>query len=61
MSRIVLELLTVTILGYPMIHIYVVLHGNKEPYGRGFFCDDANLKHPYKAEEIRYIEYIFVA
>ena len=53
LSRLILELLVVTILGYPMLHIYVFLKGNLEPYGRGFFCDDQNLKHPYIEEEIR--------
>ena len=53
LSRLFIELLVVTILGYPMLHIYVFLKGNLEPYGRGFFCDDENIKHPYKEEEIR--------
>ena len=53
LSRIVLELVVVTILGYPMLHIYVLLKGNVEPYSRGFFCDDENLKHPFIEEEIR--------
>jgi len=52
LSRIVLELVVVTILGYPMLHIYVLLKGNVEPYSRGFFCDDENLKHPFIEEEI---------
>ena len=52
MSRIMLELLVLTILGYPMVHVYVFLQGDVEPYGRGFFCDDENLKHPFKEEEI---------
>ena len=53
LCRMLLELLVVTILGYPMLHIYVFLKGHVEPYGRGFFCDDENLKHPFKEEEIR--------
>ena len=53
MWKIILELLALSILGYPMLHIYVVLHGNWEPYARGFFCDDENLKHPFIEEEIR--------
>ena len=54
LARCALEFLAFIILGYPMLHIYVILQGNWEPYGRGFFCDDENLKHPYKEEAIRY-------
>ena len=38
-SRILLELLALFALGYPMLHIYVFLQGESEPYHRGFFCD----------------------
>jgi phosphatidate phosphatase len=60
LSRILLELVTITILGYPMLHIYVFLRGNLEPYGRGFFCDDQNLKHPFKEEEISISECVII-
>jgi len=60
LSRLFLELLVVTILGYPMLHIYVFLKGNLEPYGRGFFCDDQNLKHPYIEEEISITECVVI-
>jgi len=46
------EFLFVLCLGYPMLHIYVIFHGQVEPTKRGFFCDDESLKHPYKEEEI---------
>ena len=38
-SRLLLELLALCVLGYPMLHIYVILQGDAEPYTRGFFCD----------------------
>ncbi len=38
-SRILLELLALCLLGYPMLHIYVFLQGDAEPYERGFYCD----------------------
>jgi len=60
LSRLFLELLVVTILGYPMLHIYVFLKGNLEPYGRGFFCNDENIKHPYKEEEISITECVVI-
>jgi hypothetical protein len=31
----------------PMAYIYVIA-SHYEPYKRGFFCDDQNLKHPYR-------------
>jgi hypothetical protein len=29
--------------GYPMLHIYVFLQGDAEPYHRGFYCDGKNI------------------
>ena len=50
-ARVAIELCAILILIYPMAHIYVFTHG-KEPYDRGFFCDDQSIKHPYLEEEI---------
>ena len=50
--RVIIEVLAILVLVYPMLHIYVILQGNMKPYQRGFFCDDANLKHPNLEEEI---------
>lgn len=38
-SRFLIEIIFMTGFGYPMLHIYVHLQGNEEPYHRGFFCD----------------------
>ena len=35
----------------PMAYIYV-LTANYQPYQRGFYCDDQNIKHPYKEQTI---------
>ncbi len=47
-SRILLELLALSLLGYPMLHIYVFLQGDAEPYQRGFYCDGEIFSLPYK-------------
>ena len=52
LTRVVIEVLAILVLVYPMLHIYVILQGNMKPYQRGFFCDDASLKHPNVEEEI---------
>jgi hypothetical protein len=41
-ARVCLELLALFALGYPMLHIYVFLQGDAEPYHRGFFCDGSS-------------------
>ena len=51
-ARVVIEVCAMIILFYPMAHIYLFLHGDKEPYHRGFFCDDESIKHPIVDEEI---------
>lgn len=58
--RVVLEILAVLVLAYPMFHIYVILRGDAEPYLRGFFCDDENLKHPFLKEEITVGECVII-
>jgi len=39
LARVLLELLALFCFGYPMLHIYVFLQGDAEPYHRGFYCD----------------------
>ena len=51
-ARVAIELCALLILIYPMAHIYIFLHGDKEPYRRGFFCDDQSIRHPDLEEEI---------
>jgi phosphatidate phosphatase len=50
--RVGVEVIAMLVLGYPMLHIYVFLQGNIDPYKRGFFCDDESIKHPNLEEEI---------
>ena len=58
-ARVAIEFCAILILIYPMAHIYIFLHGDKEPYERGFFCNDESIKHPDLEEEIS--EYIAFA
>ena len=51
-TRVAIELCAILILIYPMAHIYIFLHGDKEPYKRGFFCNEESIKHPDLEEEI---------
>ena len=51
-ARVAIEFCAILILIYPMAHIYIFLHGDKEPYERGFFCNDESIKHPNLEEEI---------
>ena len=46
------EVLALIVCTIPLIHLYLVYGGDYEPYQRGFFCDDENLKHPYLDEQI---------
>ena len=39
LARVLLELLALFCFGYPMLHIYVFLQGDAEPFLRGFYCD----------------------
>ncbi len=51
-ARVVIEVVAILVLVYPMMHIYVFLQGDLEPFRRGFFCDDESIKHPDVDEEI---------
>lgn len=51
-ARVTIETLAILVLVYPMVHIYIFLQGDMEPYQRGFFCDDESIKHPNLEEEI---------
>jgi len=51
-ARVGAEVLALIVCTIPLIHLYLVYGGDYEPYQRGFFCDDENLKHPYLDEQI---------
>ena len=51
-TRIGVETLAFFVTSIPLIYMYLIEHGKVEPYHRGFFCDDENLKHPYLPETI---------
>ena len=52
MVRVGVEILALFLSCIPLIYLYLIRHGKKEPHVRGFFCDDENLKHPYLEEQI---------
>ena len=51
-TRVAVETLALLVTSIPLIYLYIVQLGQVEPYKRGFFCDDENLKHPYLDETI---------
>ena len=51
-AKVAIECCAMLVLLYPMAHIYVFLSGTKEPFHRGFYCDDQTIKHPVYDEEI---------
>lgn len=50
--RVILETVAILVTSIPLIYLYVVNTGDVEPFHRGFFCDDENIKHPYMEEQI---------
>jgi len=46
-----LEIFGLILLITPMAYIYV-FPGEYDPFHRGFYCDDQNLKHPYVAQTV---------
>jgi len=50
--RFAVEVLALLLCTIPLIFLYLVHGGDYEPYSRGFFCDDENLRHPYVEELI---------
>ena len=57
LSKGLVELGALTLISAPMLYFHI-LSPNYPPFVRGFYCDDQNLKHPYKEvrteHEIRY-------
>jgi len=46
--RLVIEITGLLVVSFPMMYIYLFTGGKKEPFQRGFYCDDESLKHPDK-------------
>ena len=46
-----IEVIAMVAMVMPMAYIYVIA-SRYEPYKRGFFCDDQNLKHPYRWDNL---------
>jgi phosphatidate phosphatase len=54
-----LEVFGLVILILPMAYIYVFAHPF-DPFHRGFFCDDVNLKHPYSEQTVPIVQCIII-
>lgn len=50
LAKAILQIVCLLGLLFPMAYVYVISN-NYEPYHRGFFCDDQNLKHPYTEQQ----------
>jgi hypothetical protein len=50
--RVILETIAILLTSIPLFYLYVINTGDVQPFKRGFFCDDENLKHPYSEEQI---------
>ena len=50
--RVILETAAILVSSVPLIYLYIANSGDVEPFHRGFFCDDENIKHPYREEQI---------
>ena len=44
--RLVIEITGLLIVSFPILYIYLFTGGKKEPFNRGFYCNDESLKHP---------------
>eukprot|EP00092_Neocalanus_flemingeri_P008740 GFUD01009413.1.p1 GENE.GFUD01009413.1~~GFUD01009413.1.p1 ORF type:complete len:369 (-),score=54.02 GFUD01009413.1:923-2029(-) len=59
LAKAFLEIVGLLILITPMAYIYVFA-SNFEPFHRGFFCDDQNLKHPYLPQTVPIIQCVLI-
>ena len=50
--RVILETCAILVTSIPLIYLYIANSGDVEPFRRGFFCDDENIKHPFMEEQI---------
>jgi len=54
-----LEIIGMVALLMPLGYIYVFT-SHYEPFHRGFFCDDQNLKHPYKEQTVPIVDVLLL-
>jgi len=59
LSKAFLEIFGLLLLVTPMAYIYV-FSSNYDPYHRGFFCDDQNLKHPYLPQTVPIVQCVLI-
>ena len=55
----VLDILCMVLLLMPMAYIYV-FSSHYDPFQRGFFCDDQNLKHPYLPQTVPIVQCVLI-
>eukprot|EP00092_Neocalanus_flemingeri_P037310 GFUD01040633.1.p1 GENE.GFUD01040633.1~~GFUD01040633.1.p1 ORF type:complete len:332 (-),score=65.63 GFUD01040633.1:181-1176(-) len=54
-----LEIFGLVLLIMPMAYIYV-FSSHYDPFHRGFFCDDQNLKHPYLPQTVPIVQCVLI-
>lgn len=54
-----LEIFGLLLLTTPMAYIYV-FSSQYDPFHRGFFCDDQNLKHPYLPQTVPIVQCVLI-
>lgn len=59
LSKAGLEVIGMVALLMPLGYIYVFT-GQYEPFHRGFFCDDQNLKHPYLEQTVPIVDALLI-
>jgi len=55
-----LEIFGLLLLLTPMAYIYVFSASQHDPFHRGFFCDDQNLKHPYLPQTVPIVQCVVI-
>lgn len=48
----ILKTISFLLTSIPLIYVHSNNGSNVEPFHRGFFCDDRNLKHPFSEEQV---------
>ena len=59
LSKACLEVIGMVALLSPLGYIYV-FSSHYDPFHRGFFCDDENLKHPYKEQTVPIVDALVI-
>ena len=58
-AKVCLEIFCMVLLIMPMAYIYIFSR-QFDPFMRGFFCDDQNLKHPYLPQTVPIVQCVLI-